>query len=475
MMFSLPHFLQANPAFPEILLLGGTVIILLIDLFLSGKKALTFFLSEVLLLAVLICIVKEWVLPMQAYFSGQYLLDHYALLTKAVMVGLTFLTLAYTRTRDEFEKLRSEYIFLILFALLGAMVLVSAEGLISIYLGLELMSLPVYVLVALKRDSEKGVEAAIKYFVMGALASGFLLFGFSLLYGLTGSLWLPQIAQVLLYGGMGTPAFYVVAIFIIVGIAFKLGIVPFHMWVADVYEGAPLSTVLFVTSVPKIAILALFLRFFGETFTSFGFIVQPIMFTLGFLSLILGSTAALMQKNLRRFLGYSTIANMGIVFLSLGLATPQGFSAAVFYTMVYATTSVALFGLLLAFNREIVNIEDLKGLHGQKPFTAFLFLILLLSFAGVPPLLGFDAKFLVLLSLVHSGHLGVAIGMLVLSVISAGYALRVVKAIYFEKGEGDFTCVRSFGRGCAVLNTLAILGLGIFPGVLITLIHQVFM
>ncbi len=469
------YFLQSNPAFPEILLLGGTIIILLLDLFLKGNKTISFVLAELLLVAVFSFIVKEWNLRLQSIFGGQYIFDNFALLTKAFLVGFTFLILAYTRARDEFAGLRSEYIFLILFSLLGGMILASSESLITLYLGLELLSLPSYVLVSLKRDSNKGAEAAIKYFVTGALASAFLLYGFSLLYGLTGSLWLPQIASTLLYGAIATPTFAVVAVMIIAAIAFKFGVVPFHMWVADVYEGAPLSVTVFLSVVPELAVLALFLRLFGETFTAYTFVMQPILFTLGILSLILGSTSALMQKNLRRFLGYSTIANMGIVFLSLGVATPQGYANAFFYASVYAITSLALFGLLLAFMRNIEAIDDLKGLHHSKPVTAFLFLIILLSFAGVPPLLGFDAKFLVVLALVQSGHLSLAITLVILSVISAGYALRVIKVIYFDKGEGDFATKFSFGQVCVILNALAILAFGIFPIALINIVHQVFM
>lgn len=463
-----------HPAFPEILLLSGMVVILLIDLFLKGNKSLSFWLTEILLLAVLYTIIAQKNAPVQLAFAGQYILDRFALLTKGFCVALTFLIFAYARPRDEFQALRSEYLFLILLSLLGAMVLASSASLITLYLGLELLSLPVYALVALKRDSAKSSEAAIKYFVMGALASGFLLYGFSILYGLTGSLWLPQIATMLLNGQMSTPAFWLAGVMILAAVAFKLGIVPFHMWIADVYEGAPLSVTIFIASVPKIAILALFLRLFAESMIPATLGLQPVFFVLGLLSLILGSTCALMQKNLRRFLGYSTIANMGIAFLALGIGSIQGFSSAFLYVMVYTFTSVAMFGLILMFNRELVLIEDLKGLHHSKPFVAFLFLILLLSFAGIPPLLGFDAKLLVLMSLIHANHLILALVMLTLSVISAGYVLKVIKTIYFDRGEGEFKWNFSLGSVCVTLNTLAVLGLGIFPVALITVVHQAF-
>ncbi len=461
---------------PEIVLLSGGIFILLIDLFLKGEKALTFYLTALLLLVVLGLMIRDWNASIHMMFAGQYITDNFAVLLKGFMVALSLLILIYTRPRAECAKLQSESIFLMIFSLLGGMVLVSAASLITLYLGLELLSLPLYVLVALKRDSALGGEAAIKYFVMGALASGFLLYGFSLLYGLTGTLGLPQMSSNLLYSSiMGTPAFYVAAILIMVAIAFKLGLVPFHLWVADVYEGAPLSVTIFLTSVPKIAILALFLRLFAETFTAFIFAIQPLFFILGMISLFVGSSVALLQKNLRRFLGYSTIANMGIVFIALGIGSPQGFASGVFYTLSYAATSVAFFGLLLMFKRDFITLDDLKGLHQQKPFTAFLFLILMLSFAGIPPLLGFDAKFLVILSLVHVGNTGLAIAMLVLSILSAAYALRVIKAIYFERAEGDFSMCHSPVRIFIILNTLAILGFGIFPSGLMNAVNHVFM
>lgn len=464
-----------HPALPEILLLSGMVIILLIDLFLKGNKPLTFWLVELLLLAVLYTIIMNKNGEVQLAFAGQYVADRFALLVKGFCVALTFLIFAYTRPRNEFQGLKSEYLFLILLSLLGAMVLASSASLITLYLGLELLSLPVYALIALKRDSAKSSEAAIKYFVMGALASGFLLYGFSLLYGLTGSLWLPQIASVLLNGQMSTSAFWVLVMMILALVAFKLGVVPFHMWIPDVYDGAPISATIFISSVPKIAIVALFMRLFAESMTPATLGIQPVFFVLGAISLLWGATAALLQKNIRRFLGYSTIANMGIAFIALGVGSLQGFANGFLYVVVYALTSVAFFGLILMFNRELILIEDLKGLHHSKPFTAFLFLVVLLSFAGIPPLLGFDAKLMVLMSLIHSNHVGMAILMLVLSVISAGYVLKMVKTIYFDRGDGEFSIKPSLGTLCVTINTLAILGFGIFPIALLNVVNHAFM
>ncbi|HXL73330.1 MAG TPA: proton-conducting transporter membrane subunit [bacterium] len=259
--------------------------------------------------------------------------------------------------------------------------------------------------------------------------------------------------------------------------AFKFGVFPFHMWIPDVYEGAPLSVTAFIATVSKLAAIALFIRLFGETFLHATLALGPVFFWLGALSLLLGSTGALLQKNMRRFLGYSTIANMGIVFIALGLGTAQSYFSAFFYVVVYTAASLAAFGLLLSFNRDLVALDDLKGLHQSKPFTAFLFLILMLSFAGIPPLLGFDAKLLVIMSLIHQSQVGIAVVVVILSVVSAAYALRVIKAIYFDRPlkTEDFACKPSFGRVCVALNALALLGFGLFPLPLISLVQRVFM
>jgi NADH-quinone oxidoreductase subunit N len=288
------------PALPEILLLAGTVFILLVDLFLKGRKGLTLLLAELLLIAVFVSLMAEKNLTPQVLYAGHYVFDGFARLMKEAVVVLTFLILAYTRKRREFESLQSEFLFLVLFSLLGAMVLASAESLLTLYLGLELLSLPLYALLALRRDCAKGGEAAIKYFIMGAVASGFLLFGFSLLYGLTGSIELPQIASQMTLVLSTNPAYSVVLLLILTAVAFKLGIVPFHLWIADVYEGAPLSVTIYLASVPKLAVLALFVRIFVDSLTVPTPILGALLFGLGVFSLIVGNAAELVQKSLRR-------------------------------------------------------------------------------------------------------------------------------------------------------------------------------
>ena len=467
--------MSAYPAFPEMLLLAGTVFILLIDLFLKGKKSLTFYLAELLLIGVFISLMAEKNVNPQILYAGQYLFDPFARVMKEAVVLMSFFIFAYTHKRREFEHLQSEFLFLVLFSLLGAMVLASAESLLTLYLGLELLSLPLYAMIALRRDAVTGGEAAIKYFIMGALASGFLLFGFSLLYGLTGSIELSQIASQITAQMSASPAYWVVLTLILAAVAFKLGIVPFHMWIADVYEGAPLSVTIYLASVPKLAVLALFVRIFVDSLSYSTILIPHLLFWLGALSLIFGNCAALVQKSLRRLLAYSTVANMGLIFMAFGLASPQGQGSAIFYALVYTFSTIGIFGLILLFREDIVNIDDLKGLHAQKPYLAFLFLLVMLSLAGIPPLIGFDSKLLIITSLLHQQQYGLTILVVILSVVAAAYYLKLVKAIYFERGREDkWLTYPGLNTVLININVLALLLFGLFPSHLIALAYHLF-
>ncbi len=463
------------PAFPEMLLLGGTLFILLLDLFLKGKKGLTVCLAQCLCILVFVSLCAEKTLTPQLLYAGQYVFDAFARVMKEAVVLLSFFILVYTRKQREFAEQQSEYIFLTLFSLLGAMVLVSAASLLTVYLGLELLSLPLYALIALRRDSALCGEAAIKYFIMGALASGFLLFGFSLLYGLTGSLELAHIATQVNANLLLSPSYLVVLVLILVAVAFKLGIVPFHMWIADVYEGAPLSVTVYLASVPKLAVLALFIRVFVESLTLAPLMLFHLLFALGVLSLVFGNCAALVQKSLRRLLAYSTVGNMGLVFLAFGLSSPQGDGSALFYALVYTFSSIAVFGLILLFCEDRMNIDDLKGLHAQRPYLAFLFLLVMLSLAGIPPLIGFDAKLFVITSLLHQQQYALAVLVVIMSVVAAAYYLKWVRAIYFEKGsERKWMSASTLSTLFININVLALLLWGIFPSTLMALTYHLF-
>ena len=468
-------WLSLHPAFPEMLFVAGIAVILLIDVSVAReKKALTFYLSELLLISLGVVLIKEWDAPKQVLFSGHYIIDAFAVGFKALLVLMTFLIFVYAQAQKKLQAYLSDFYLLGLFALLGAMVLISGASLISLYLGLELLSLPVYALVALQRDSGHAAEAAMKYFIMGALASALLLFGFSLIYGLTGTIYLTGISsQVALVSN--SPIFLVALGFIVVAIAFKLGIVPFHMWVPDVYQGAPLAVLALLTSIPKFAAFALLIRLLVDGFGSMFLDAQQLLFALGAVSLIFGNLAALVQKNLKRLLAYSTIANMGLIFIVLGLASPEAEASAAFYLISYSFMTLAVLGLLMWVLPEVQAVDELKGLSSRHPFIALLLLLSLLSFAGIPPLLGFDAKLLALMALIHQGHMLLALLIVLMSVVAAAYYLRIVKSLYFDKVElvTNFNGLNK-NQLWVSINALALLGFGLFPSSLMILVQQLF-
>lgn len=461
---------------PEMFLLGGFIAILLIDLMLPlEKRGVTFYLSELLLVFLGILFIKEWSLPMASLFGGHYIFDHFAVGFKGILVILTFLVFAYAKQEEAFGEFLSEFYLLSLLALLGAMVLISALSLITLYLGLELVSLPLYALVALKRDSAFASEAAMKYFVMGALASAMLLFGFSLMYGLSGSIYLPEIAVHMNALMMHNPIFYLALCLVVVAVAFKLGVFPFHMWVPDVYQGAALSVVALLSSIAKFAGFALLMRILFDGLAPLHFAASQLLLILGMLSLIMGNIVALMQKNIKRLLGYSTIANMGIIFITLSLSSSVSAAASSFYLITYAFMSVSLLGLLIAVLPQVENIVELRGLNKKHPFVAGLILIVLLSFAGVPPLLGFDAKLLVIMTLLQQGYLSLAILVIIMSVVSAAYYLRVVKHMYFDPTDRPLVFTgKGIGFAVAGINALALLGFGVFPSGLMLMTQHLF-
>jgi NADH-quinone oxidoreductase subunit N len=372
-----------------------------------------------------------------------------------------------------------EFYSLGLLSILGALVLVSSGSLLTLYLGLELLSLPLYALIAMRRDSLHSIEAAMKYFIMGAVASAFLLYGFSLVYGLTGSFELETIANHLTV----SPAVFACGVmFVLVAIAFKLGVVPFHGWVADVYQGAPTSVTIFLGSVPKLAVIGLFFRLFSGAFASHQAEWAPVLEWLAILSIFIGNILAIAQTNLKRLLGYSTIAHMGFLFLAFSLGTEVAEHAALFYGVTYALTTVAAFGLLLFMSRlgvDVDTLDDIRGLNKHHSWLAFMMLVVFLSMAGIPPLVGFDAKLFVLKALLDSHHLGLVIYALVMSVVAVGYYLRVIKVMFFEEpslnahvNEQNRSKLSIFyPTGLLLsLNVLAILAVGLFPNGLYTVL-----
>jgi NADH-quinone oxidoreductase subunit N len=373
---------------------------------------------------------------------------------------------------------RGEYYVLGLFGMLGMMIMVSAHSFLTIYLGLELLSLSLYAMVAFDRNSMAASESAMKYFVLGAIASGMLLYGMSMIYGVTGTLDIRNVANAMAVydGSMLIPAFGVV--FIVIGLSFKLGAVPFHMWVPDVYHGSPTSVTLYIGSAPKIAGFALFIRLLVEGLGAIHTDWQQMLIVLSVLSLGIGNIVAIAQTNIKRMLAYSTISHVGFILLGLIAGTSDGFAASGFYVITYAITSMGAFAMIILLSRkgfEAENIDDFRGLNARHPWYAFLMLLLMFSMAGVPPTVGFYAKLLVLKAVVDIDLVWLAIVAVLFSVIGAFYYLRIIKVMYFDTAEEESipSCSTDMHLALSV-NGLAILFLGLFPGGLIAVCSSVF-
>jgi NADH-quinone oxidoreductase subunit N len=395
------------------------------------------------------------------------------------LAGFLFVAVALLYSRAYLENrniLRGEYYVLALTALLGIFVLISANSLLTVYLGVELLALSVYALVAFDRDSGVSAEAAMKYFVLGAIASGALLYGMSLIYGLTGTLDLGTLASQLhapLNAGV-----VLGLTFIVVAVAFKLGAVPFHMWLPDVYEGAPTSVTLFIGTAPKIAYFALALRLLAQGLAGTEAQWSQMLTVLAVLTLVVGNVVALVQSNLKRMLAYSTIANVGFIVLGFVAGTPDGYAAAMYYTLVYVLVALGSFGvILLASSRgfEADRLDDYKGLHRRDPLLALVMMVLMFSTAGVPPFVGFWAKLRIFQVLWESGHLWLVILAAAMSVVGAYYYLRVIKLMYFDEPAGELPAARRElpVRLALGLNAVAVLILGLLPGPLLDLCARV--
>jgi NADH-quinone oxidoreductase subunit N len=410
-------------------------------------------------------------------FSDRFVRDPMGGVLKSFIYIITMGVFLYSRDYlKERELYKGEYYVLGLFAVLGMMVMVSAHSFLTLYLGLELLSLSLYALVAFNRDSGESSEAAMKYFVLGALASGMLLYGMSIIYGLTGSLDLSLVhAQVSTYGTDGQArvgALFGLA-FIIVGVAFKLGAVPFHMWVPDVYHGAPTSVAMFVGTAPKIAAFAMVMRLLVDGLGSLQADWQQMLVVLSILSIGLGNIAAIAQTNIKRMFAYSTISHVGFILLGILAGTQKGYASSMFYTIVYAITSLGGFGMILLLSRkgfEADRIEDFKGLNDRNPWFAFILMLLLISMIGVPGTAGFVAKLSVLQAVIGVDRIGLAVFAVILSVIGAFYYLRVIKLMYFDKPDDANPLSSHTDVNIALsANGLIILLLGIFPSLLMSI------
>ncbi|MFN3234632.1 MAG: NADH-quinone oxidoreductase subunit NuoN [Gammaproteobacteria bacterium] len=468
---------------PEMFVLTMTCILLMVSVFLKSRvRETAYYLAQLTIVATL---------GLTLYFlpkSGEvfsldlhFVEDHFAVVMKLFIYAITFFVFLYAR--KEIERLQlpaGEFYALCLFSLLGMMVMVSANSTILLFLGIELLSLPLYALVALYKRSHVGSEAALKYFVTGAMATGLLLYGLSLIYGATQSFTFNVIAQRMAQLPVSFDVVLVVgAVFVIAGLAFKLGLVPFHMWVPDVYEGAPVAVTLFLSSAPKIAVFGVIVRLLFEGMLQHHNEWQHFLVLLAVLSIGLGNLLAIAQSSIKRMLAYSSVAHVGYMVLGLIAGTEQGLSAGLFYIIIYAISAAGAFGIIILMSRvglEINMLSDFRGLNSRNPWLAFLMLVLLLSMAGIPPTAGFFAKFGVIMALVNVHLVWLAVFALVFAIIGAYYYLRVIKIMYFEQVEENLApvVVSPELNAAVTINSLSVLLLGIFPGVLLDLCRASF-
>jgi len=475
MNFVTPDFM---PAMPEIFLLTMVCAILIIDLFVKDEgRGATYVLSLIALIATAFLSFSGFSEQSISTFNGSFILDPMATILKIaiclIVLGVFIYAKDYLKDRNIYK---GEYFILGLFGVLGMMVMVSAGNFLTVYLGLELLSLSMYAMIAMQRDSSVASEAAMKYFILGAIASGMLLYGMSMVYGVTGSLDLATINKAVSGADRVVMSFGLV--FIILGVAFKLGAVPFHMWMPDVYHGSPTSVTLYIASAPKIAAFAMMYRLLVDGLSGMHADWQMILIILSVLSMVLGNIIAIAQTNLKRMFAYSTISHVGFIIMGVVAGTQAGYGAAMFYAIVYAIMSVGGFGMIVLLSRagfEAENIEDFKGLNQKSPWFAFVMMAIMFSMAGVPPFLGFWAKISVLQEAINSGLLWFAIVGVVTSVIGAFYYLRVVKVIYFDKPV-DTTPIQASTdiRLTLSINGLAILAIGLYPTALIALCVSTF-
>jgi NADH-quinone oxidoreductase subunit N len=461
-------------AVPEIWLAATICVILLVDVFAGERRRGLTPTLTLLALAVGAALTVQYghVTQRTVLFEGMYVADELGFALKLAAFLFVAVALLYSRAYLENRSiLRGEYYVLALTALLGIFVLVSANSLLTVYIGVELLALSVYAMVAFD-DSGISAEAAMKYFVLGAIASGTLLYGMSLIYGLTGTLDLGEIAARL--QAPFSPGVILGLVFIVVAVAFKLGAVPFHMWLPDVYEGAPTSVTLFIGTAPKIAYFALTLRLLAQGLAGTESEWSQMLAALAVMTLVVGNVVAIVQTNLKRMLAYSTIANVGFIVLGFVAGTPDGYAAALYYTLVYVLVALGSFGVILlasAKGFEADQLEDYKGLYQRDPLLALAMMVLMFSTAGVPPLVGFWAKLRIFQALWETHHLWLVVIAAAMSVVGAYYYLRVIKLMYFDEPAPHLPPAHAAAgvRLALGLNAAAVLLLGLLPGPLLDL------
>ena len=471
------------PALPEVSLLGMICIVLLIELFVKQKQGsiVTYMAAQLSLLLTLCLVFYLHAMPAQVIFNQHYVWDSIACIIKLSVLVISVFAFVYARDFIKQKSIHSgEFYLLSLFSILGMLILTSANSLLSLYLGLELLSFPLYALVALQRGCGNSAEAAMKYFILGALASALFLYGLSLIYGATHSLAIPAIQQALLHGGQSPLILSIGLIFIVAGIAFKLGAAPFQLWVPDVYEGAPTAVTLFIGAAPKVAALAMTIRLLIDALPSLHGYWQPLLAIIALASFALGNLVAIVQSNLKRMLAYSAIAHIGYTLLGLVAGTAFGYAMSLFYVFMYALMALAAFGVLIVVSQsgyEVEHVKDLQGLNARSPWLAFLMLIIMFSMAGIPPTAGFFAKMGILQALIAANQIWLATLAVIFAIIGSYYYLNVVKVMYFE--EPKFTppplSITQDAYLALSINAILLLVLGLFPSQLIWLTRAAFL
>ncbi|OGT16888.1 MAG: NADH-quinone oxidoreductase subunit N [Gallionellales bacterium RIFCSPHIGHO2_02_FULL_57_16] len=462
------------PASAEAFMLVMVCTILIADLLIrQNGRLITYMLVQLTLLGCALITVGTHESGVVYAFNNMYVDDLMADVLKLMVYLAVSMMLVYSRQYLTVRGLFSgEFMVLALFATLGMMVMISANHFLTLYLGLELLSLSLYAMVALQRDSAIATEAAMKYFILGALASGLLLYGMSMLYGATGSLELGAVAKSIQSGAADKNLLVFGLVFVVSGLAFKLGVVPFHMWVPDVYHGAPTAMTMLIGSAPKLAAFAFASRILVEGLQPLVQHWSGMLIILAIASMAIGNLTAIAQTNLKRMFAYSTIAHMGFLLLGLLSGGIEGYGSAMFYAVIYVLMSLGAFGMIMLLSREgfeADTLNDFKGLNQRSPWLAFLMLLLMFSMAGVPPTVGFYAKFSVLNAVVQAGHIWLAVVAVLLSLIGAFYYLRIVKLMYFDAPESHAPI--TIGQDTALLisvNGLGILLLGLLPGTLMS-------
>jgi NADH-quinone oxidoreductase subunit N len=463
------------PAMPEIVLLILVSLLLIADLFIKDEERhVTYWLTLVALVGTAVLTFTTLGEPTTVTFHGMFVADLLSQVLKIATLLTVAATLVLSRSYLELRGLLTgEFLCLALFSTLGMLVMISAHHFITLFLGLELMALSQYAMVALQRDSARATEAAMKYFVLGALSSGLLLYGMSMVYGGTGSLELTRVAHSIEHGDARNTLALFGLVFVVAGIAFKLGAAPFHMWIPDVYTGAATPTTLIIGAAPKLAAFAFVMRLLASGLQGMSDDWQQMLVILAIASMAVGNIVAIAQANLKRMLAYSTISHMGFLTLGILAGTDNGYSSALFYVIAYAIMTLGSFGMILLLSRagfEAENIDDFKGLNQRSKWYAFVMLVLMFSLAGLPPTVGFFSKLAVLQAALAAGYTWLVVLAVLLSVIGAFYYLRIVKVMYMDAPAGEITIdPRADARWMLSATALATLLLGIFPARLMDL------